>query len=136
MGIDPQQLINRQAWVAALAAWVAGLESVLDVGDVSSAGVDGPAGRLEQFLAGDDLDDRSDGLKGAVDESAHDRLRALFMVYQNTLPGGPAGDRRRAAEQHALRLAWWRGDAQLIDEHEIEALGLEEESAGDGHACR
>ena len=134
MGIDPQQFINRQAWVVPLAAWVAGLESVLGVGDASSAGIGDAAGRWEHLLVGDDLDDQSHGLKVAVDESARDRLRALFMVYQSTLPGWPAGDRRRAAEQHALRLAWWRGDAQLIDEHEIEALGLEEESGGDGHA--
>lgn len=134
MCVDQQRLINRQAWVAALAAWVAGLESVLDVGDASSAGIHDAAGRLERLLAGDDLNDHSDGLKGVVDESARDRLRALFMVYQSTLPGWPVGDHRRAAEQHALRLAWWRGDAQLIDEHEIEALGLEEASAGDGYA--
>lgn len=104
------------------------------VGDASSAGIDGPVDLLERLLAGDDLDDRSEVLKVAVDESARDRLRALFMVYQSTLPGGPAGDRRRAAEQHALRLAWWRGEVQIIEEHEIEALGLEEESVRDGHS--
>lgn len=134
MDMDPQQFINRQAWVAALAAWVAGWESVLGVGDASSTGIEDAARRWEHLLAGDDLDDPFDGLKVAVDESTRDRLRALFMVYQNTLPGWEAGDRRRAAEQHALRLACWRGEAQLIDEYEIEALGLEEASAGDGHA--
>lgn len=54
-------------------------------------------------------------------------LRSAAETYLDGLPGYRSGDLKRAAEQHALRLALWRGEAQVVDEADLEALGLTEE---------
>jgi len=56
--------------------------------------------------------------------SLRESLREPVATYLATLPG----DRQSAAEQHTLRLDLWNGDAQVVDDEEIEVLGLQEEA--------
>lgn len=66
-------------------------------------------------------------LEPEIQEILPETLRPFANAYLKSLPGYWQGDRRRASEQHALRLDLWRGDAQEVDEADIQALGLQEE---------
>lgn len=57
-------------------------------------------------------------------------LRVAADTYLDSLHGYRAGDFKRATEQHGLRLALWDGEAFLIEEVDIEELGLEETRDG------
>lgn len=95
---------------------LAGLIAALDAAD--GPNVDLPLERpdlLDQFL------------DPAVQDALPEALRPAAETYRDGLPGYRSGDRKRAAEQHALRLALWRGEAQVVDEADLEALGLTEE---------
>ncbi|MEE4377678.1 MAG: hypothetical protein V2J55_09230 [Candidatus Competibacteraceae bacterium] len=58
-------------------------------------------------------------------------LKVTAALYLNTLPGYRQGDPHRAGDQHDLRLALWRGDAQVIDEDDFAALGLSADAGED-----
>jgi hypothetical protein len=85
-----------------------------DASDASDASLDIP-GVLERFL------------EPEIQETLPEALRPFANAYLKSLPGYGQGDRQRASEQHALRLDLWRGDAQEVDEADIQALGLQEE---------
>ncbi len=85
-----------------------------DASDSSDSSLDIP-GVLERFL---ELE---------IQETLPEVLRPFANAYLKSLPGYGQGDLRRASEQHALRLDLWRGDAQEVDEADIQALGLQEE---------
>lgn len=85
-----------------------------DPSDASDASLDIP-GVLERFL------------EPEIQETLPEALRPFANAYLKSLPGYGQGDLRRASEQHALRLDLWRGDAQEVDEADIQALGLQEE---------
>lgn len=72
-------------------------------------------GLLEPFLDPERL--------AALPES----LREAAAAYLGGLPGYREGNFQRAAGQHILRLDLWMGNAQEVDEADIEALGLQEE---------
>ncbi|HRY16349.1 MAG TPA: hypothetical protein P5330_10830 [Candidatus Competibacteraceae bacterium] len=102
---------------AALAALRA-LVTVLDArGGPDAAGPQTRPDFLEVFL--------DPAIQAALPES----LRPAATVYLDRLPGWREGDVPRALEQHALRVAFWRGEAQLIDEADLTALGLQEEES-------
>lgn len=100
---------------AALAPLVA-LIAAIDEADLLN--VDLPLempGLLEQFLDPE------------IQAGLPEVLRVAAAEYLNRLPGYREDDFRRAAEQHVLRVALWMGEAQVAEEADLEALGLEEE---------
>lgn len=104
--------------LAPLLALIAALREAelhtVDASDASDSSLDIP-GVLERFL------------EPEIQEILPEVLRPFANAYLKSLPGYGQGDRRRASEQHALRLDLWRGDAQEVDEADIQALGLQEE---------
>ena len=101
--------------LAPLLALIAALrEAELHTIDASDASPEMP-GVLERFL------------EPEIQEILPEVLRPFANAYLKSLPGYGQGDRRRASKQHALRLDLWRGDAQEVDEADIQALGLQEE---------
>jgi len=101
--------------LAPLLALIAALrEAELHTVDASDPSPEMP-GVLERFL------------EPEIQEILPEVLRPFANAYLKSLPGYGQGDRRRASEQHALRLDLWRGDAQEVDEADIQALGLQEE---------
>lgn len=78
-------------------------------------------GLLEHFLEPD--------IQATLPETLHQPA----AIYLAGLPGYRQGDVKRATEQHTLRLELWMGDAQIVDEVDIELLGLQaEEEISDG----
>lgn len=99
---------------AALAPLVA-LIAAIDEADLLN--VDLPLempGLLEQFLDPE------------IQAGLPEVLRVAAAEYLNRLPGYREGDFQRAAEQHALRVELWLGEAQIVEDTEIGTLGLEE----------
>lgn len=102
---------------AALASLLT-LVAVLDAeGCPDAAGLQASPDLLESFL--------DPAIQTALPES----LRQAATTYLDRLPGWRNGDVQRAVEQHALRVALWRGEAQMIDEADLTALGLQEEES-------
>lgn len=107
-------LYPSDAALASLLAFVAALDAAECHDDA------GPQARpdvLERFL------------DPAIQAALPEGLRQPAATYLDRLPGWRDGDVQRAAEQHALRVALWQGDAQVVDEMDWTALGLQEEES-------